>query len=77
MKETTTIFFGVEPGEAYISISSARADAHTARLLKVAEGWPLIVREMTYYSVDGAPIQVAFDHFRGDQVRLEASVAEI
>ncbi len=77
MKQTIEAFFQVQPGEAFVSISSARADAHTARLLKVSEGWPLIVREMIYYSVDGAPIQVVFDHFRGDRVRLEATVAEI
>jgi len=73
MLETITSFFGMTPGEVLVSIGSDSADSHTARLLGVAEGIPLIVREMTYFSNDGEPIQMVFDRFRGDRVRLEAT----
>jgi GntR family transcriptional regulator len=72
---TTVIgaFFGRTPGAATVLIGSDSADARTARMLGVAEGMPLIVREMTYFDDDGAPIQTVFDRFRGDRVRLEAT----
>ena len=73
MVDTITSFFGMTPGEVLVSIGSDIADAHTARVLGVAEGVPLIVREMTYFSSDGEPIQMVFDRFRGDRVRLEAT----
>jgi GntR family transcriptional regulator len=72
MAETITSFFGMTPGEVRVSIGSDRADSHTARLLGVAEGVPLIVREITYFTADGEPIQMVFDRFRGDRVRLDA-----
>ncbi|MGA1810880.1 GntR family transcriptional regulator [Frondihabitans sp. 4ASC-45] len=64
-------FFGATPGEVLVSIGSDAADVHTARVLGISENAPLISREMTYYDVDGEPIQTVFDRFRGDRVRLE------
>lgn len=72
MSETLRVFFGADPGQVTVSMGSDAADAHTARVLGVAEGHPLIVREMTYHSADGLPLQTVFDRFRGDRVRLEA-----
>ncbi|GAA4677828.1 GntR family transcriptional regulator [Frondihabitans cladoniiphilus] len=68
-------FFGVTPGEVLVIVGSDIADAHTARVLGVAEGVPLIVREMTYYDSDGSPVETVFDRFRGDRVRLEATAS--
>lgn len=73
MSDTLALFFGSEAGQVTVSIGSDAADGHTARTLGVAEGMPLIVREMTYFSLEGEPLQTVFDRFRGDRVRLEAT----
>ncbi|AMM21919.1 hypothetical protein AX769_19430 [Frondihabitans sp. PAMC 28766] len=73
MKKVIEAFFGLKPGEVTMTIGSDGADGHTARILGVEEGTPLIARDMTYYAEDGTPIQTVFDRFRGDRVRLEAT----
>lgn len=67
--------FHSEPGDVLVTIGSDSADAHTAKILGVSEGQHLIVRELTYYSAGGDPIQTVFDRFRGDRVRLESTAA--
>ncbi|AMM22508.1 hypothetical protein AX769_17320 [Frondihabitans sp. PAMC 28766] len=75
MFDVMTGFFDTTPGRVEVSIGSDNADAHTAKTLGIAEGRSLIVREMTYFSDEGVPIELVFDRFCGDRVRLDASVA--
>jgi GntR family transcriptional regulator len=75
MKKVISEMFHTLPGDVVVTIGSDVADATTARLLGVHEGQHLIVRELTYYSDAGDPIQTVFDRFRGDRVRLESTAA--
>ncbi|SMH43237.1 transcriptional regulator, GntR family [Rathayibacter oskolensis] len=73
MREIIERYFREETGAVHVQIGADQADAHTARLLGVAEGTPLIVREMTYVTPTGSAIQIVFDRYRGDRVRLEST----
>ncbi|MDX5360396.1 MAG: GntR family transcriptional regulator, partial [Alphaproteobacteria bacterium] len=53
-----------------VTVVAEKADAETARLLKVEEGDAMIVRENTYLDAAGRPIQCGRSVFPGD-IRLE------
>ncbi|MWV48760.1 GntR family transcriptional regulator [Rathayibacter sp. VKM Ac-2803] len=73
MREIIEQYFREETGAVHVQIGADQADAHTARLLGVSEGTPLILREMTYVTPTGSAIQIVFDRYRGDRVRLDAT----
>ncbi|WJL94781.1 GntR family transcriptional regulator [Microbacterium sp. ET2] len=64
-------FFGKEPGLVYAWIGAEISDARTSRILGIAEGAPLLRRELVYLDVDDDPIQVVFDAFRADRVSFD------
>lgn len=62
-------FFGVSDVDATTTeIGATLADSHTGRLLGVGIGYPLLTRQQTFKDRSGEPVQVVFDHYRGNQV---------
>lgn len=62
--------FSTRPGEVDVIIGVDAADVRDARLLRIPVGRPLVVREMTYYDDGGEPVEIVFDRFRGDFIRI-------
>jgi len=60
--------FGRPLGWIESEVGSAVADEHTAKLLGLPLGAPVLVREQLVVADDGSPIEVVFDHFRADRV---------
>lgn len=60
--------FGRALGRIESEVGSAVADEHTARLIGLPVGAPVLVREQLVVAADGTPLEVVFDHFRADRV---------
>ncbi|OLL72908.1 putative transcriptional regulator of N-Acetylglucosamine utilization, GntR family [Pseudonocardia sp. Ae168_Ps1] len=61
-------FFGVGLGRVQTEIGAAGADDRTGRLLGVAPGAPVLLREQLFHDEDDRPVQVVFDNYRADRV---------
>ncbi len=68
MSEVAARFFGRTVSRIDTSIGATTADARTARILGIAEGSAVVVRNQTFYDSHERPIQIAFDHYRADRV---------
>lgn len=75
MIDVMDVAFRTRPGAVDVSIGADIADARDTRLMGVQVGTPLVIREMTYYSHDGTPVQIVFDRFRYDRVHVRGSAA--
>jgi DNA-binding GntR family transcriptional regulator len=54
------------------TVEAINCDERTARVLGVAEGAAILVRETLVYDADGIPKMLAYGHYRGDRVALHA-----
>jgi GntR family transcriptional regulator len=64
--------FGSAIGEVETVVEATTSDAKTSRLLGVAVGSPVLVRQQIVYDVHGEPREIEFTHFRADRVSLSA-----
>jgi GntR family transcriptional regulator len=62
--------YGVELGEVETSIEAQLCDSRTARLLDVAVGSPLIVRETLHRDAEGRPRTLSYTSYDGNHVVL-------
>lgn len=60
--------FGSDLGWIESEVGSAACDEHTARLLGVPTGAPVLVREQLVLDRSGRPLELVFDHYRADRV---------
>lgn len=60
--------FGAVLGWIESEVGSAASDEHTARLIGVPVGSPVLVREQLVVDQDGTPLELVFDHYRADRV---------
>ncbi|MET1052276.1 MAG: GntR family transcriptional regulator [Mycetocola sp.] len=65
--------FGESLGSSGASFEAVPSDASTAQLLGVAEGAPLLLREMILRDSAGLPRSYCFTYFRGDRVAVTSS----
>jgi GntR family transcriptional regulator len=70
MEDILGVTFQTRPGEVDVIVGAGAADTKDARLMGIAEGMPLLIREMTYYAHDGSPVEIVFDRFRCDRVHI-------
>lgn len=56
------------------SVQAAAADERIAGLLQMPVGAPVLVGREIAYAVDGAPVLVGVNHYRGDAYRFEADL---
>lgn len=54
------------------TVEAINCDERTARVLGVAVGAAILVRETLVYDADGVPKMLAYGHYRGDRVALHA-----
>ncbi len=66
--------YDLEPLEAEQVVSSESADAHTAALLEVEPGAPLLVFRRLSTARDRLPIEHAVSRFRGESYRIQMSL---
>ncbi|GAA4680048.1 GntR family transcriptional regulator [Frondihabitans cladoniiphilus] len=59
------------------TVEAVNCDERTAKVLGVAEGAAILVRETLLYDSDGAPKMLAYGHYRGDRVALWAEDAAV
>ena len=62
--------YGRRPTHAHEAIEPVAADRHSARLLGVSTGAPVLLVERTAFDAEGAPVEYARDLFRGDRARV-------
>lgn len=62
--------FGEELDRVETVLEAVNCDAKTARLLHVADGTALLVRQDVFYGVSGVPRELAFTHYRPDKISL-------
>lgn len=66
--------YGVALGHADLSIDAVIADAQTAACLRVAAGAPLLYLERLTHDRDGAPVELDYVYYRGDNFRYRLRV---
>ncbi|WP_144712656.1 GntR family transcriptional regulator [Curtobacterium pusillum] len=54
------------------TVEAVNCDERTAKVLKVAVGAAILVRETVVHGADGRPTMLAYGHYRGDRVALWA-----
>jgi GntR family transcriptional regulator len=64
--------FGRPSGRWECAVEAVPAAGHTAELLGLAPGRPVLLRELVMHDDLGAVREVSFTHFRGDRVALSA-----
>ena len=63
---------GLELSRIEATVEAVNCDERTARVLGVAEGAAILVRETLLYDAAGVPRMLAYGHYRGDRVALRA-----
>jgi GntR family transcriptional regulator len=66
--------YGIALGHADLSIDAVIADAETAACLHVAAGAPLLYLERLTHERDGAPVELDYVYYRGDNFRYRLRV---
>lgn len=66
--------YGIALGHAELSINAVIADAPTAALLQVAAGAPLLYLERLTHDRAGAPVELDYVYYRGDNFRYRLRV---
>ena len=61
-------------GEAELTFESVAADAHSAAILDVPPGAPLLMLERLTHIDDGRPVDLEFIRFRGDRITMRGRV---
>lgn len=69
---TFEVTYGVPLGSIESSVESLPCDLQTARLLEIAEGDPVLVREMVLRDVDGRVRGICYVHYRGGAVSIRS-----
>ncbi|MEP9381721.1 GntR family transcriptional regulator [Nocardioides sp. KR10-350] len=70
--ETTA---GVPLGHAEMTLEATSADRHSAALLQVPSGAPLLLLERLTHLADGRPVDLEYVRLRGDRISMRGSLA--
>ena len=65
---------GVPLGEAELTLEAIAADSHSAAILDVPSGAPLLMLERLTRLDDGRPVDLEFIRFRGDRITMRGTV---
>jgi GntR family transcriptional regulator len=68
--ELLAVRYESRPCRAVEKLEPVRADNHTAKLLGVSRGAPLLLVERVAFDAEGRPVEFARDLFRGDRTRM-------
>ena len=61
-------------GGAEVALEATRADEHSAEILDVRPGAPLLLLERLTHTADGRPVDLEFIRFRGDRITMRGTV---
>lgn len=61
-------------GSAEVTVEAVAADAHSAAILEVPSGSPLLMLERLTHLDDGRPVDLEFIRFRGDRISMRGTV---
>jgi GntR family transcriptional regulator len=67
--------FDIGVARVDLTVEAVPCDARTARLLQIAPGAPILVRERMLYDPSERPLELSFTHLRGDRAALTTSIA--
>jgi GntR family transcriptional regulator len=59
------------------NIEAVACDQRSARLLGVAEGSPILLRETMIHGPDGAPQMLSYGRYRGDRISMRAATITV
>jgi GntR family transcriptional regulator len=62
--------YGTEVARIQTTVEAVPCDPRTARLLGIAAGAPILLRERTIIGTDNRPHELSFTHLRGDRAAL-------
>jgi len=65
---------GVTASRCEYEVQAAPADERVARLLKIAEGSPVLIGSEHFYDRDDQPIMLGLSTYRGDAYRFQATL---
>jgi len=66
--------FDVEIGRVQATVEAVPSDPRTSRLLGIASGAPILLRERTVFDTEGQPRELSFTHLRGDRAALSVDI---
>ncbi|MFB2596395.1 GntR family transcriptional regulator [Herbiconiux sp. P17] len=72
--ETLRELCGISIHRSAYSLMAATADAVLARLLETSVGAPVLVGDEVAYTIDGTPVVLGLNKYRGDAYRFEADL---
>lgn len=61
-------------GEANLAVEAVPADAHSAALLQVPDGTPVLLLERLTHLDDGRPVDLEYIRMRGDRITLRGNL---
>ena len=61
-------------GHAQLALEAVAADAHSAAILDVPTGAPLLMLERLTHLADGRPVDLEFIRFRGDRITMQGLI---
>ncbi len=65
--------FGTEIGKVETTVEAVPCEPRTSRILGLAPGAPVLLRERRVFGTDGRPYELSFTHLRGDRTALFTS----
>lgn len=68
--EVFQLLFDVPYGSSSSVVEAVSCEERAADLLGIAEGSPVLLRELMTRQLDGTPRELSFTHFRGDRVAI-------
>ncbi|MDF2442993.1 MAG: GntR family transcriptional regulator [Subtercola sp.] len=73
MRDRINSVRGIEVSRIEATVEAVNCDERTARVLGIAEGAAILVRETLVLDSEGVPRMLAYGHYRGDRVALRAA----
>ena len=61
-------------GAATLAVESVAADAHSAAILQVPDGAPVLLLERLTHLDDGRPVDLEYIRMRGDRITLRSNL---
>ena len=65
---------GQRLGEANLAVEAVPADPHSAALLQVPDGTPVLLLERLTHLDDGRPVDLEYIRMRGDRITLRGNL---
>ena len=65
---------GQRLGGATLAVESVAADAHSAAILQVPDGAPVLLLERLTHLDDGRPVDLEYIRMRGDRITLRSNL---